>query len=110
MPPSESLVTREAFAAPTDVVFAAAIDTVRDLPGWEVVTAFPDAGEIHARSKGRLFTPTAEHLVRITVSEQGTRLELESRATRVLGSPDPHQVRLFASLLSDRVRTRLERP
>ena len=88
-------------------LFRAALDTVRSLPGWEVLTAHPDQGEIHARQKGRIFSPTVDHLVRIRPGgpdDPRLQLELRTEATRTHEAVhDARSAALFQSLLVDRL-------
>jgi len=91
-------------AAPEDV-FRAAIETVRSMPGWEVITARPESGEIHARSRGRLFTPTMDHHLRLQGASDGTDLELESTTSRNgTNAVDEKSVNMFHALLQDRLK------
>ncbi len=89
-------------------VFRATLETVRSLPGWEILTAHPENGEIRARARGRIFSPTMDHIIRLRATGAGTEIGMESRATR-RDSPvdDPRGYELFHELLADRVR-RLE--
>jgi len=89
-----------------DIVFQAALDTVRSLPGWEVVTAHPERGEIHARARGRLFSPTLDHVVRMRKGADGTELDMESTTRDRHHYDDERGRQMFAQLLSDRLARR----
>lgn len=87
-------------------LFQAALETIRTLPGWEVLTAHPEAGEIRARSRGRIFTPTREHILHLATGGDGTDLSVESIRERTKDpEDDPHVMDLFRTLLEDNLRS-----
>jgi hypothetical protein len=93
------------FEGPAGTVFQAALETVRELPGWEVLTAHPETGEIVARSRGRIFTPTREHILHLEGGADGTEVRLASRHARTRAAePDPRVGELLRALLADRLR------
>jgi hypothetical protein len=86
-------------------LFEAALETIRTLPGWEVLTAHPEEGEIRARARGRIFTPTREHILHLKSDPDGTGLSVESiRARTQDPEDDPHVMDLFRTLLEDHLQ------
>lgn len=87
-----------------DKLFQAALETIRSLPGWEVLTAHPEDGEIRALARGRIFTPTREHVLHLATAKEGTDVSLESIHERSgTRETDSHATEMFRTLLEDRL-------
>lgn len=90
--------------APEDL-FEAALETIREMPGWEILTAHPENGEIRARARGRIFTPTREHILHLDSGTDGTDLLLESVRSRTnTPEDDPQTQKMFRTLLEDHLK------
>lgn len=88
--------------SPPEELFEAALETIRELPGWEILTAHPEDGEIRARARGRIFTPTREHVLHLSDAAQGVELSLESIRERTkTPEEDPQAQQLFRTLFED---------
>ena len=111
MPSSERRsLARQHFDAPEDVVFQAALETVRAIPGWEVITAHPERGQILARTRGRLFSPTIDHVLTLRRGEAGTDVDMESRSARAAAARiDPRSIEVFHDMMRERVAPQQKR-
>lgn len=87
-----------------DELFQAALETIRSMPGWEVLTAHPENGEIRALARGRIFTPTREHILHLATVKEGTDVSMESIHGRSrTPETDSHATDMFRTLLEDRL-------
>lgn len=92
------------FAVPADRVFAAALNTARDM-GWRIVDSAPDQGRIEAVDTTFWFGFKDDVVVRIKKIEHGTRVDVRS-ASRVGVSDvgtNARRVRRFLAALRTRV-------
>lgn len=96
--------------APDGDVFTATIDTIRSLPGWEVLQARADERRIHVRRRGRVFSPTVDHVFHIMPDgPSACRMSIESERTRThVPHDDPHDMVLFQDTLRASLRQRLD--
>lgn len=91
------------YQAPVDDVFRATLDTVRSIPGWEVIQARPDEHALQARARGRIFSPTLDYEFVLKTTDEGTTVVLRSRATRTQTEHDDARgAEIFHSMMVDR--------
>ncbi len=92
------------YQRPPDELFQAALETIRSMPGWEVLTAHPEDGEIRALARGRIFTPTREHILYLANAKEGIDVSLETIHERSrTQDTDDHAKEMFRTLLEDRL-------